>query len=335
MSDHPDFQAFVDSLERDARELENARERERKPDHLAEHINRTAIHACLQMIAASTAGAPLLPKSIWPHQRGLPGVRGLLGVRPGNGDDLLRYWKMVVTPWLRTASPGAFRADAGSYDFTPVKTDSQGRVLGTSGRPRRVVVVGPDGKETDVTDNPQRAAALLGRKTRGQWRARPGWRIEAKGAAASPTDGFDHEDWLSRGRAMAMDWADACLAAAGILRDLLPKATAAKPRGRKNKPARANGLPAILFHGNMCYSLQQANGSTAAPKSVSMEAHLVLQRFLKEGGAITYSDLSSSVNNPSNVVTKIARLFPGVVRRPGKKRKGQGYYMRVLPKIRK
>jgi hypothetical protein len=197
------YSPYANALLRDAEELERARKQECKPEHLAVHINRAAIHACTQLLAARAAGAPILT----PHL--LPNTSGLLRVGLGNGDDLLRYWKLAVTPWLRSVRPSAFKADAGASDFAPVKTDAQGRILGKDGRARQIVAVSPTGVEMEITDSQAAATADL--------QIGPGWRLEARGPAALRTDDYDDADLLSRGRLMAQDWADACRVAAELL----------------------------------------------------------------------------------------------------------------------
>jgi hypothetical protein len=223
------YKRHVKALLRDAEELERARKQECKPEHLTVHIYRVAIHACTQLLAARAAGAPILT----PHL--LPNSSGLLRVRPGNGDDLLLYWKMAATPWLRSVRPGAFKADAGAYDFASLKTDAQGRILGKDGRARRIVAVSPTGEEIDITDSQATATA--------DPQVGPGWRLEARGPAALRSDDYDDADLLSHGRLMAQDWADACRAAAELL------AQAEKTPGSGAQPRKLNATEKrILAH---------------------------------------------------------------------------------------
>ena len=141
-----------------------------------------AVHACKVLLDAAAAGAPI------------PGGGRVLGSRRTE-DALLFNWKFFFTTWLRSCAPGEFRADAGAFDFPPVKHDDQGRMLCTDGSTSPVVMVGRDGREFDVTSmTGEERAALLPLESLAQ--------IEVRGEIARVTDD-DDSDWLSHLRALA------------------------------------------------------------------------------------------------------------------------------------
>jgi hypothetical protein len=110
---------------------------------------------------------------------------------PHSDGALLNYWRFFVAPWLRArVPPRAFMAGAGDHDFPPVKTRPNGRMLQRE-----------DGSLTNTR--------LLRRKD---------------GTAARVTDDDGANKRLSRLQLAALDSADACRAAACLLReDPLPE----------------------------------------------------------------------------------------------------------------
>ena len=197
------YHDYADALDRDAQALDAACDRERaKPMHLWIHIRRVAVRACKTLLDAADQGAPLLGPL-------LPGK--LIRVDRVKDDAVLWYWKLFATTWLRSARPHAFRANAGAFDFLPVRTDEQCRVLCKDGSPLRVIAVSRDGQETDVTD-------LMSEERAALFPLASGARFETRGDVAHMTDDYDDDDWLSRLRLVAADWADACRAGAELLR---------------------------------------------------------------------------------------------------------------------
>ena len=119
---------------------------------------------------------------------------------------------MLATTWLRHACPGEFRADAGAFDLPAVKTDARGRVLGKDGRPLGTLVDGHPVTRQELRQLLREAEADIqaGRKPRIG-------RLE-KTEPATVLDDYDTMDCLSHLRALVLDWADACRAAARLLR---------------------------------------------------------------------------------------------------------------------
>jgi hypothetical protein len=80
----------------------------------------------------------------------------------------------------------------------------------------------------------------------------------------------------------------------------------------------------VYHHGEHSYSL----GDTP-PVVVTTEEHYALQAFMTTRRALDTKELQQRVSNPCRIMKQLDRKFPGAAQRPG--RKGDGYYIRVLP----
>jgi hypothetical protein len=86
--------------------------------------------------------------------------------------------------------------------------------------------------------------------------------------------------------------------------------------------------PTVFYHGERSYSM---DGQT--PVNVSVEKHRALLAFLDRNRALDTVALKRfGMSNPTVVMKKLDRQFPGAVRTPANK--GDGYFIRVrsLPK---
>jgi hypothetical protein len=80
----------------------------------------------------------------------------------------------------------------------------------------------------------------------------------------------------------------------------------------------------LRHHGDRGYSAEGCD-----PVRVSREAAHVLEAFAKAQTALETRALEKLVPNVARLIGQIEAKFPGAVRRP--RRKGEGYFIRVLP----
>jgi hypothetical protein len=93
-----------------------------------------------------------------------------------------------------------------------------------------------------------------------------------------------------------------------------------------------SGQPIIWHHGGESYSRDGKN-----PVCVSREIHNVLQKFLNCDEAYETKTLEKAgVSNVASVMSKIAEKFGDeAIRRPGKSKRGDGYFIRVRSRTSK
>jgi hypothetical protein len=80
----------------------------------------------------------------------------------------------------------------------------------------------------------------------------------------------------------------------------------------------------LWHHSERCYSAEGCD-----PVVVSVGVAFVLNAFAKAQAALETRTLRKIVANVTRVIDQIDERFPGAVRRPA--RKGEGYFIRVLP----
>jgi hypothetical protein len=97
-----------------------------------------------------------------------------------------------------------------------------------------------------------------------------------------------------------------------------------------NEPPPPPDPPTIWYHGERSYSIDRLN-----PVTVTIEENSLLTLFVERDAALDTATLTrkSGVTNVSRVMGQLAKKFPGAMRNPGRKGKGEGYYasVRKLP----
>lgn len=222
------WSSYAEELLRDAGEFDRIRQQEQTPRILEVHAWRTGVHAAKQIIEAEDHGSGLM--------RGFaPRPVGRLVERPDSDSSLFWYWVQCACTVLRGTKPTSFCGAAGSFDFPAVKTDNEKRVLGRDGKP--VKIVDENGR-------------VLKSKTEMMQVLERGGTISTT-EAACVTDDYDEAQGLSHGRAQCRDWADACRAAAKLLRervDAEPSPGARKGRGNPGAPKKHGDVEAFVRH---------------------------------------------------------------------------------------
>ncbi len=211
---------FANEYVRIAAELETAVSQDVKPVHLALRAERSAVRAsrlvmeCVNCGVLSDPGlrntiALWLPGRIEAH--GTPG-KPIGTMRKGPDGKLLielqipesavqtkfdavkvtdaealRVWPFILQ-YLFATDRLAFKSNAGTFDWTHYKTDSEGRPVGRDGKRLRLVPVTSNGTKGD--DSPKR--------------------YELNGEPVPTTADYDESDWLAHVRNQVGDWADTC-----------------------------------------------------------------------------------------------------------------------------
>jgi hypothetical protein len=91
-------------------------------------------------------------------------------------------------------------------------------------------------------------------------------------------------------------------------------------------PTDPAGQPTVWRHGKGSYSDDGRN-----PVTVSKAADSVLAAFMEADKALSSEELGRYTDNVSQLMGSLDIKFPGRVRRPGRKNKGAGYFVRVRP----
>ena len=246
---------IAEALDRDATELEKARDTFTlvKPHHLFRRTSRTVIHACRLLFDAKAAGANVL-SLLAP---GLPGFE----MNPNDDRQVLSYWRLFAFPYLLAVNRNAFAGWSGQADFSRFLTDEEGCIVGKDRKPLGMDCFGADGKRLHLgiikkdgtlqhhceakeaisiplheLASSVRVLEENGKPLRPLGRGDV-WRLI--GEPATEADVYDERDNLNRLQEQAKDWADACRAAAGLIRgELLSRQPQPPSRGSVSDVAR-------------------------------------------------------------------------------------------------
>ena len=188
------FDRLAKDFDRLAKGDDCASREKRKPEHLHESVQRTAVQAGHLVLKAVEA-------DVLPDGKDLKGIAGLLR-RPMTDCKALLYWRMFVLPWLAGKWPSRFKARPGA--FPRVKTNAEGRPLGKDGKPLKGRWVDKAGgllKDVDVRKPPA------------------GARWELDGKVATEADDKDRADVKHDLEELARDYADGCRLLGRLLHD--------------------------------------------------------------------------------------------------------------------
>lgn len=210
MTEHGnELRKAADTLRKASREINLAIEQCTRSRHLFIRVRRSVVQASRAVVNVVDLGF----NEIWPTGSWMLSVlrnpndpitssatidigdfhADLLSLKIGSGcnsdgtpadDTAFSVWTLCICPAIRVRQSTA-KADAGAFDFSPVKTDGERRILGRDGQLLTKVEGTEDAEGGSV-----------------------GWRLS--GPAARVSDDYDEVDFLEHLRCQAADWADAC-----------------------------------------------------------------------------------------------------------------------------
>jgi len=236
MTEHGnDLRKAAETLRRASCEINLACRQSTRSRHLFIRTRRTAVQASRAVANLVDLGF----HEVW------PGGASLLSKRrhpdqPLGDDAAFSFWKIFICPAIR-GRQSTSKADAGAFDFSPVKTDGEGRILGRDGQPLTKV------EETEDAEGGSVGCRL-------------------SGPAARVSDDYDEVETLEHLRCQAADWADVC---DDVVDLILRELTITEPRPQKSEvrtkkstsggDAQALIIPALTVHhdfdGDGCQNL--------------------------------------------------------------------------------